>query len=333
MNARRIVTVHCDRAVLAVTAAGCVNTSNGATQQSLDALASPPSTAPGPTTTTTEPPCDRRASLRPTGTLPAPGQMPAGTWMATIQKRGRLVVGVDQNTLIFSYRDPRTGNLQGYEIDLLKQLALAILGDENAIEFRTLTTAQRITELSRPDSTIDIVASLVTMTCARWKQVLFSTEYYEAAQKVIVHKDKDGVPEIRTVSGLAGKKVCATKGSTSIDNLLLKAPAAVVYPVAARTDCLRAFQEGTVDAITGDDTILLGFQLQDPRATYILAEQIHDEPYGMIIRNDHPEFVRYVNAVLQQLRDNGTLSTIDEKWLGDFTDRPTPVPPAPRYQD
>ena len=171
------------------------------------------------------------------------------------------------------------------------------------------------------------------MTCARWKQVSFSTEYYEASQKVIVHKDKDGVPEIRTVSELARKKVCATKGSTSIDNLLLKVPVAVIYPVAARTDCLRAFQEGTVDAITGDDTILLGFQLQDPRATYILPEQIHDEPYGMIIRNDHPEFVRYVNAVLQQLRDNGTLSTIDQKWLGDFTDRPTPVPPAPRYQD
>ena len=62
-------------------------------------------------------------SLRPTATTPAAGEMAVGTWMREIQNRGRLVVGVDQNTLLFGYRDPRTGTLQGYEIDLLKQLA------------------------------------------------------------------------------------------------------------------------------------------------------------------------------------------------------------------
>jgi polar amino acid transport system substrate-binding protein len=333
MSRRRVASV----AVLlaaTLTAAGCVSTSNRATQQSLDALASPTSPAAGPTTTTTPPPaCDRRASLRPTGSLPAPGQMPANTWMREIQNHGRLVVGVDQNTLLFGYRDPRTGTLQGYEIDLLKQLALAILGDENAIEFKTLTTAQRIAAVADPNSKIDVVASLVTMTCTRWQQVSFTTEYYEAAQQVLVHQDKDMEPEIRTISDLAGKRVCATQGSTSIDNLRQKVPAAIAYPVAARTDCLVAFQAGKVDAITADNTILLGFQKQDDRATAILPELLSDEPYGMIIRKDHPEFVRYVNAVLQRLRDNGTLNAIDKKWLGEFTERPTPVPPAPRYQD
>ena len=169
------------------------------------------------------------------------------------------------------------------------------------------------------------------MTCARWQQVSFTSEYYEAAQKVLVHKDKNGLPEIPTIVDLAGKTVCATQGSTSIDNLRQKVPVAIVYPVAARTDCLVAFQNGTVDAITADDTILLGLEKQDPRVTVILPDQLSDEPYGMIIRKDHPEFVRYVNAVLQQLRDNGTLDTIDGHWLGEL--RPTPTPPAPRYQD
>ena len=41
--------------------------------------------------------CDREASLRP-GPLPPPGAMPPGSTMAAIAERGRLVVGVDQNT-------------------------------------------------------------------------------------------------------------------------------------------------------------------------------------------------------------------------------------------
>ena len=49
----------------------------------------------------------------------------------------------------------------------------------------------------------------------------------------------------------------------------------------------------------------------------------------MIINDRHPEFVRFVNGVLQQLRDSGTLDGIGHRWLGDAA----PTPPAPRYQD
>ncbi len=58
--------------------------------------------------------------------------------MRDIQARGRLIVGVDQNTRLFAFRDTRTGTLQGYEIDLLRKLALAIFGSEDAIEFKTV---------------------------------------------------------------------------------------------------------------------------------------------------------------------------------------------------
>ena len=160
--------------------------------------------------------------------------------------------------------------------------------------------------------------------------MLFSTEYYEAAQKVLVRKDAAGRPTIPTIAELAGKKVCATHGSTSIDNLRAKVPAVIIHPVVARTDCLVALQDGVVDAITADDTILLGFTEQDQRTT-ILPEAVHDEPYGMIINEGHPEFVRFVNGVLQHMRDNGTLD--DHRPVLARRSRATPTPPAPRYQD
>jgi polar amino acid transport system substrate-binding protein len=86
-----------------------------------------------PTSTTTIPsaPCktnaDTARSLRPDGPLPPPLQMRAGSFMAQIQQRGYLKAGVDQNTLGFGYRGPN-GQIEGFDINMLRQVALAIFG-------------------------------------------------------------------------------------------------------------------------------------------------------------------------------------------------------------
>jgi polar amino acid transport system substrate-binding protein len=126
--------------------------------------------------------------------------------------------------------------------------------------------------------------------------------------------------------------VCATVGSTSIENIQRVAPKAIAYPVPLRTDCLVALQEGRVDAISTDDAILYGFQAQDPY-TKIVGPKLTDEPYGMAINRSHPDFVRFVNAVLERMRSDGTWTSIYKKWLGRVTHGATPAPPKPRYRD
>jgi len=83
------------------------------------------------------------ASLRPSGPLPAPGHMPAGSTMAAIYQRGYLIVGVDQTTPLLSYRDPVTGRVDGFNVAIARQVAKAIFGDENAIKPVAITSAQR----------------------------------------------------------------------------------------------------------------------------------------------------------------------------------------------
>lgn len=112
----------------------CASTSDQAFRTSIAALAPPPATQPpAAAQAPSPPPCDAQASLRPQGPLPPPGQMPAGTFMRTIQDRGRLIVGVDQTTLLFGYRDPATGTIQGFDIDMLREVARAIFGNPDAI--------------------------------------------------------------------------------------------------------------------------------------------------------------------------------------------------------
>jgi polar amino acid transport system substrate-binding protein len=314
--------------MVATALAGCGSISDRALHTSLSALEAKAPAAPASSSTkAANAPCgDPTASLRPRGPLPTHGHMPSGTFMRTIQDRGRLIVGIDQNTLLLGYLNPFNGQIEGFDIDMLRQIAKAIFGDPNAIEFKAISSAQRIPVVQ--DHSVDIVADAMTINCERAKQVAFTTVYYHAGQRIMVPSNSP----VRSTRDLTGRKVCATVGSTSIENVRKLAPRAIPYSVALRTDCLVALQEGKVDAISTDDAILYGFQAQDPY-TKIVGPRFSDEPYGMAIDKRHPEFVRFVNAVLAQMRSDGTWASIYEKWLGRITHAPAPAPPQPHYRD
>jgi polar amino acid transport system substrate-binding protein len=327
-TARRSVLV-AGAAVLTLLGA-CTSTSDDATRTSLDALRPSPA-APDASPTTTAAPnrdcVDPTASLRPLAPLPPPGQMPGASYMATIQARGRLIVGVDQNTLRFGHRNPRTGVIEGFDVDLAREIARSIFGNPDAVQLTAVSTAERLPAVM--EGRVDLVASLVTMTCPRWRDVSFSSQYYAAGQGLMVRRGSD----IRGVADLGGRRVCATRGSTSADRIQQLAPEARLHEVTNRTECLIQLQEGAVDAITADDTILLGFKAQD-RTTEILPERLSPEPYGLAIAKDHPDFVRFVNSVLEQLRADGTLADIATARLGDLrTADESTDPPTPTYQD
>jgi len=253
----------------------------------------------------------------------APDAKAAGGWVAEIKKRGRLIAGVSSDTLLLGARNPLNGQIEGFDIDMLKAVSQAIFNDPNKIEFRVITTAQRIPALQ--DGSVDIVARALTINCARWKQIDFSTEYYRAGQTVLVAK---GSP-VKAMTDLKGKKVCAPNGSTSMDKL--KTFAGLV-PLASdtHTGCLVLFQEGKVDAITGDDTILAGLAAQDPYAFVVKAPVFTAEPYGLGISQKHPELVRFVNGVLAQIRTDGRWKKAYDTWLKAPLG-PAPAPPAAVY--
>jgi polar amino acid transport system substrate-binding protein len=267
---------------------------------------------------------DPTASLRP-GPLPAPNALPAGSTMAKIRAKGKLVVGVDQNTYQFGFRDPFTGNVEGFDIDMAKEITKAIFGTDANLQLRILTSSQRIPALK--EGTVDIVIRTMSITCDRLKDVDFSSVYYRANQRVLV-KEASGITGIET---LGGKRVCATEGSTSLTNIAQAPSKPVPVQVPNWTDCLVMLQQNQVDAISTDDTILAGLAAQDP-FTELVGEPIDDEPYGMAMPKGQTDFVRFVNAVIQRMRTDGTWTAIYERWLADLLDAP-PAPPAAKYRD
>jgi polar amino acid transport system substrate-binding protein len=312
-------------ALIAAALAGCGSTSDRAMRLTLAALDTPTPAAPASTSTPSVQCVNKTASLRPPAVLPAPGAMPAGSWMRTIQQRGYLRAGVNAGLLDFGYLKPSSGKIEGFEIDLVRALAREIFGDAKPDRVRlvALSVPQRIPFVR--DNKVDIVVDAVTITCARKQQVDFSTVYYDAQQRVLVPANSPA----KSISAFAGRPVCASAQSAPIDVMRHLPNPPKPYGAPQAIDCLVYLQEGRIAAISTDDSILLGFKAQDPN-TRLIGSSLGDVPYGMAISKAHPEFVRFVNGVLAKLRADGTWRALYDHWLGPIPGS-NPALPPPKY--
>ncbi|MFD0558834.1 amino acid ABC transporter substrate-binding protein (PAAT family) [Stackebrandtia endophytica] len=239
-----------------------------------------------------------------------------------ILDRGRLIVGVDQTTYLLGYRDPLTGKMDGFDIRIARQIALDLFGDEDAIQFKAMSSAER--EPALADEDVDLVVRSMTINCARWQNVAFSTEYYRAGQKVLVPADASDNP-----ADLAGQKVCSAEGSTSLLRIEQELGA---NPVSVRdwADCMILLQQGKVAGMSTDDVILAGMAAQDPN-TKVIGERISDEPYGVAANKEHTDLIRYVNATLERIRDDGTWDEIYKATLEPYLGEASA--PKAKYRD
>ena len=238
-----------------------------------------------------------------------PLAIPSGSTMATIRQRGRLIAGVSADTFLLGARNPVTGAVEGFDIDLVKQIAKAIFGDENRYQLRVITAAQRLEVLQNHE--VDVVARNMTITCDRWKSIAFSAEYYLAGQKILVRKGSD----ITGLDSLDGHRVCAPLGTSSMDNLIRLAPGAEPgrrrqphrLPGAApggpgRRDHRRrhrARRPGVPGPV----------RRRARRGGVHRGALRHRRPA------DQVDMVRFVNGVLERMRADGSWEASYAKWL------------------
>lgn len=251
-------------------------------------------------------PCDPRVSLTPLDPLPEPGRMPAGSTMAAIHKRGRLLVGVDQNTRFFAELDSRTSEIKGFDIDMADRLAEAMFGGPGHIRYVVITQAQRVEALT--SGRVDVVVDTMTITCERREQVAFTSDYYTDGQRVLVRSDAG----VRSMADLHGKRVCTVRGTTSIAFLRAHPAGVLPYAVDNWTDCLVALQQGEVDAVSTTSALLQGLRSQDAD-TVVVGPTFTDEPHGMAFPLEHTDFVRFANALLERMKRDGEWQRLYDK--------------------
>lgn len=262
---------------------------------------------------------------------PAP-TFPAGSTMANIQAKGKLVVGIKFDQPGLGVKNPTTNSVVGFDADIARLIAVGIFGGpvqdiDSKIEFREAPTPQR--ELLIQNGTVDLVVATYTINDARKQQIDFAGPYFIAGQDIMV---KTGDTSIRSVTDLNGKKVCSVRNSTPAQRIRQQAPQADLTEFDTYTLCKDALLDGRVEAVSTDNVILIGFVEANPNTLKVVGNRFSDEPYGIGLKKGDDAFRNFINDRLEQIYRSGEWARAFEANLGKFG-IPTPTPPpVDRYQ-
>ena len=256
-----------------------------------------------------------------------------GTTMAMIQEKGRIVVGTKFDQLGSGLKNPTTGDLEGFDIEIAKLIAVGIFGGtvdddlHDKIEFKE--TRSGVREASIQGGDVDIIIATYTINDARKKQVDFAGPYVIDGQTVMVKADNT---TIKALTDLNGKKVCTVRGSTTPANLQAKqvTPSELVlrdtYP-----ECATELRQGRVDAEVTDRGILLGLVAASNRELKLVDIEVSEEPLGIGLKKGDDAFREFLNTRLEEIYKSGEWAAAFEKTLGKLGVATPEPPPVDRY--
>ncbi|EKF20176.1 transporter substrate-binding domain-containing protein [Nitratireductor pacificus] len=224
----------------------------------------------------------------------------AGRTQAAVQERGYLICGVGVDDIGFATQTVN-GNWVGFEVDLCRGVAAAVLEDANAVEFVPLDSLNRLNVLA--EGGVDVLFRTTTYNFARdvMRGFEFPAITYYDVQRVLVFADT-GATRLRD---LDGRTICANSGTTSIDNIRAAiARAGIdtdVLEIASQSGRWRAFFGRECDAVTADGSDLAARIASQPqyRDDFVfLEEEISNEPLGAVVRDDDTKWTQIIRWVV-----------------------------------
>jgi ABC-type amino acid transport substrate-binding protein len=233
-------------------------------------------------------------------------QFPADTTLGKIQRKGEITIGVKYDVPPFGFLNPRTDEVEGFDVDMGRFIA-----EELGVEPRFIEAISdnRIPFLER--GTVDLILSTMTINAERDREIDFSEPYYIAEGRILVPKGSD----IKGLQDLNGKSVCTALGSTYEETIRERAPDADLRLVDTYSECLELLQNGAIDAISTDDVILTGMIIQDD-SLQMVGDRLTVEPYGVGIQEGDKQMKRFVDGVLRQVEQDGRWEETYQKWVG-----------------
>ncbi|GHD61482.1 MULTISPECIES: glutamate ABC transporter substrate-binding protein [Streptomyces] len=243
------------------------------------------------------------------------------TWERA-KRRGHLVVGVKEDQPYMGEKDPASGRYSGFDIEIAKMMSASLGFDPKTIEFKTIASANRETALQ--NGQIDYYVGTYTINDNRKKQVGFAGPYFMAGQSLLVRKDEK---DIKGPEDLAGKKVCSAAGSTPYQRLQKEYPEAVLVAYDTYSACVDNLLTYQVDAVSTDDSILLGYAAKVPDELKVVGKPFSEEPYGIGVPRSDNALRLALDDALEANEKNGNWKKAYEATLG-LSGQPAPPPPA-----
>ncbi|MVO90495.1 transporter substrate-binding domain-containing protein [Streptomyces sp. p1417] len=249
---------------------------------------------------------------QPTSSTPTASSTPTTSGPGSQKKRKSLTIGVVGDRPGMGTRT-QDGTYQGFDIDVARYVAGRLGVKKEDITWREAPAAERTSLLRRGE--VDFVVATFAITAARKAEVDFTKPYLSARQDLLL-RTAAPAPDM---TALDGKKLCSVLGTTSTQVMREKAPGAslVEYPSYAR--CLDALDDGQVDAVTADDSLLAGYAAQRGKpGDYQLAglELGGDSLYGVGVPKGQKELRDDIDTAIDQMIADGSWAKSATAHLG-----------------
>jgi len=236
--------------------------------------------------------------------------------LETIRERGYLIVGVKDTVRPLGFRD-QTGQLQGFEIDLARQLAGELLGDREAITLIPVKNEQR---LSAVYDRVDLTIAQVSINESRERLVQFSRPYWLDGIAILMpdrctrqgQTCRDRSP---TIADLDVSTIVVLNGSDAIAAIHWQFPHATLIGVESYQAALEQLETGAADAFAGNRSVAIGWAQADP-SYRVLPEYVTMRSLAIVL----PKGVQYdtlreaVNDSVERWMANGWLEERIEAW-------------------
>jgi glutamate/aspartate transport system substrate-binding protein len=240
--------------------------------------------------------------------------------LAHIAKTGEFRLGHREHSRPFSFKDPATGQVRGYSVDICTQIFEEVKKELKRPDLR-LTYVQvdgknRLADLK--NNVVDVECGTTTNTLQRQKEVAFSHHIFFATTVFLVRKDSG----IKTLDDLQGKRIAVERQTTN--DSLLKANEATHHRkfayalVDSAEQALAALTSGKADAAFADDASLWSPMTQLGKAMgdyHFLPKHLSVEPYSIGLRRQDPKFKEVVDHATRRLAQSGELAALYKKWF------------------
>jgi glutamate transport system substrate-binding protein len=247
----------------------------------------------------------------------------SGTMMAELAEAGEITIGTKFDQPGLGFLEPGSDVPSGFDVEMGKYVAAQLgIAPEDIVWEETVSDNR---EPFLQNGTVDLVIASYSITDERKQLVGQAGPYYVTGQQLLVREEDKG--KITGPNDLQGVKVCSVTGSTSLDNVV-RDYGANPAPFDTYSACVRQLQNNTVDAVTTDGAILLGYAAQDPENLEVVGPVFSEERYGIGYPKQATEMCQFLVDTIQQSYEDGYWKEAFESTLGEAGVE-TPQPPKP----
>jgi len=249
----------------------------------------------------------------------AASSFPDGSRMKEIAESGDLTIGVKFDQPGIGFKGAADDIPVGFDPEIGKILAASLGISPDKVHWKETISDNREPFLESGE--VDLVIASYSITPERQKVVGQAGPYYVTGQQLLVPTDS----KIDSLDDIKGMDICSVTGSTSLEQI--EAKGANPRGFETYSDCVDQVLNGTVDAMTTDGAILMGYAAEHPDDLKVVVDPFSEERYGVGYSKKYPEMCQWIVDTIKKAEDDGTWATAFEDTLGK-SGVDTPEPPA-----